>query len=934
MTIPFYIQKAADLNLINLDNGVITASNTDAINTVMSTVRLVEKLQPSTIADRDETVTQESIVLCRVLASASGMARELWSQLRTAFGVGHGQELPANLWSMAVLRAIAKEIDLTFIGERTGKIISSSSLITSYENLPRSELEVPFSDFCTTISELSSPATMQAFGDAESEWNTALDILKQKRVNAIYKDTLYQASQYLKTDPNLEKALEFVHGRMMEGIGMLSGSIGNQCQVVDLTEAIAGDPGAGRLNWADYILNAKNQDKPISTGVNAFDLDIEGGVTPPRPHMPRAGRLMVIGARTGIGKCLGFGTPVIMADGSVRPVQQIEANDIILGPDGHPRRVHGVVKGQSEMYKVTQLNGDSYIVNDEHILSLRVSGSAKNSIIIDSKRYYGGDIINIHIKDYLALSQSQKYSLKGWKSEAVSFFRFSQTTVPLTPYLAGAYLGDGCSRSPRLYLSDQEIIEALTEFCATNDYVLNKRDDKGCICCSISTKNNGSEPNPVLNWIRNCDFVNKGKYIPEELKFSSIKDRFDLLAGIIDTDGCISNNRVDLILKQSRFANDVVFVARSLGLSATISECIKTIKNRNFSGKYYRITISGETSRIPTKVPRKQCSQRKQIKNPLNTGISVTSVGMGDYYGFALIGPDRLFLLGDFTVTHNTALGVHVACSLASGGLKVGFVSAELDSRAIEARIIANLSKSLIQPVHWKNPIADGLGYVTVGELELPGATKAQSKVAQIVATVAQRLEERGGKILVESPWGACVDTCINTMRSMKARDPELRAVVIDHFHALARHKGGSLNNPSAMLEDRAYKLMTAAKELDIDLFVLAQLNRVGMDAAPNAEPQLNEIRGTDALAHVAHATWLIRRMKGDGPDDPVSRHLEVWHSKVRGRQALWKEGEGILESIKGFHEKSIISIDYETASIKEDSTISDILRKKTSMGL
>ena len=112
------------------------------------------------------------------------------------------------------------------------------------------------------------------------------------------------------------------------------------------------------------------------------------------------------------------------------------------------------------------------------------------------------------------------------------------------------------------------------------------------------------------------------------------------------------------------------------------------------------------------------------------------------------------------------------------------------------------------------------------------------------------RLEEGGGKVLVESPWGACVDTCINTMRTMKAKHPELRAVVIDHFHALARHKGGSMNNPSAMLEDRAYRLMTAAKELDIDLFTLAQLNRIGMDSHSNPEPQLNEIRGTDALAH------------------------------------------------------------------------------------
>lgn len=581
MSLPFYIQKAEELGLLQVKDGKVLKVNEDVTDTVMMSARLVEKLQPSTIIERDDTINQEAIVLTRVLSSASGVARELWSQLRTAFGVGHGQELPENLWSSKIFKSIAREIDLTFIGERTGKTISKDSIITGYEQVIKNNKNISFSDFCETISELADQTTIGSFGDPESEWNTALDILKQKRVSSLFRETLYLSNQFLKTDPNLSKALEFIHERTLEGIGMLSGSIGNQGQVVDLVQSILGDPGSGRLNWADYILNARLQDQPVSTGVPAFDLDIEGGTAPPRPHMPRAGRLMVVAARTGVGK---------------------------------------------------------------------------------------------------------------------------------------------------------------------------------------------------------------------------------------------------------------------------------------------------------------------------------------------------------------TALGVHVAASLAKGGLTVGFLSAELEARSIEARLIANLSKNLISPFHWRKTSPENIGHVTVGELELPGATKAQDRIAQIVAEVSLRLDEAGGKMLIEAPWGACVDTCINTMRSMKAKNPELRAVVLDHFHALARHKGGSASNPSAMLEDRAYKLMTAAKELDIDLFVLAQLNRVGMDTTSNAEPQLNEIRGTDALAHVSHATWLIRRVKTDG--DKINRDLEVWHSKVRGRQALWKTGEGILESIRGFHEKSIIRIDYETASVEQDTTIGDIDQKKRSLGL
>lgn len=581
MTLPFYIQKAADLGLLTINDGKITNANKEAIETIVGTARLVEKLQPTTIADRDDTTNQEAIVLCRVLSSASGMARELWSQLRTAFGVGHGQELPESLWSNSAFKAIGKEIDLIFLGERTAKVISKDSLITSYESINQPNHKVSFSDFCLTISELSIAETMQSYGDAESEWSTALDILKQKRVLSLYKETLYTASQSLKTDPKIEKALEFLHERSLECIGMLSGSIGNQGHVIDLTDAICGDPGSGRLNWADYINNATSQDRPVSTGIAAFDIDIDGGVSPPKPNMPRAGRLMVIAARTGIGK---------------------------------------------------------------------------------------------------------------------------------------------------------------------------------------------------------------------------------------------------------------------------------------------------------------------------------------------------------------TNLGVQVASSLASGGLTVGFVSAELESRSIEARIIANLSKALVSPRYWKNADDNELGYVTVGELELVGATKAQSRIAAIVAHVAMKLQQNNGKILVEAPWGACVDTCINIMRSMKAKSPELRAVVIDHFHALARHKGGSASNPAAMLEDRAYRLMTAAKELDIDLFVLAQLNREGMNQNPNAEPQLSEIRGTDALAHVSHATWIVRRNKSEGQN--LNRDIEIWHSKVRGRQAIWEDSEGILNSINTFIEKSDVRLHYETCSVEGDTTTALIKQRHVSKGL
>ena len=129
--------------------------------------------------------------------------------------------------------------------------------------------------------------------------------------------------------------------------------------------------------------------------------------------------------------------------------------------------------------------------------------------------------------------------------------------------------------------------------------------------------------------------------------------------------------------------------------------------------------------------------------------------------------------------------------------------------------------------------------------------------------------------------------------------------------------------NDSGMLEERAYKLVTVAKELSIDLIVLAQMNRVGMDALSAKQPPGTDmIRGTDALAHVSHAVWIVRRAPKQGEDEGTpdkDRPLEFWHSKTRGRQAYWDGAK--VQGVKGFIDTSILHMDYGFSSVKRDET-------------
>jgi len=83
----------------------------------------------------------------------------------------------------------------------------------------------------------------------------------------------------------------------------------------------------------------------------------------------------------GFGKCLGFGTLVLMFDGKLERVENIKVGDLLMGDDSMPRRVLSLARGREQMYKIKNLYGDKYVCNESHILSLKYKNN-NNSIII------------------------------------------------------------------------------------------------------------------------------------------------------------------------------------------------------------------------------------------------------------------------------------------------------------------------------------------------------------------------------------------------------------------------------------------------------------------------------------------------------------------------------------------------------------------------
>ncbi len=389
----------------------------------------------------------------------------------------------------------------------------------------------------------------------------------------------------------------------------------------------------------------------------------------------------------GCGKCLAKDTPIIMYDGTIKLVQDIEVGDILMGDDSQPRHVLSLARGREQMYEIEQNCGDNYQINESHILSLKMSSmkhvGKKRKLIkasyfdINKFKYinkyynpndYGGientkliakeylnslninSKVDIELKKYLELPESYKQKLKGYKVGV----EFTEKKLPIDPYFLGLWLGDGTSDRPEITTIEPEILEYLKN--TFSDYNINpKKLDP--IRYSIVTKNKGyANSNHVLNFLKDNNLI-KNKHIPTDYKINSRYNRLKLLAGLIDTDGYYRAGCYYITQKSDKLTNDIIFLARSLGFRATNNKVKKSCfyNDEKKEGIYNSIIISGNyINEIPCLLERKKANTTPN-KDQLCNAIKIKKLDVDDYYGFEIDG-NRRFLLGDFTVTHNTLI--------------------------------------------------------------------------------------------------------------------------------------------------------------------------------------------------------------------------------------------------------------------------------------
>lgn len=331
---------------------------------------------------------------------------------------------------------------------------------------------------------------------------------------------------------------------------------------------------------------------------------------------------------TGSG-CHAKDTPIMMADGTIKMVQDVVVGDKLMGDDSKARNVKELFRGHSQMYNIKQVKGDGYIVNEDHILSLKATQIGRCSwsetehryklswqerdergiprcriknfpIKYEGKQIYRrnvmyyddkesaykaaieyrdemyknnnnlirkGDVIDISVKEYMKIRS--KIGSRNYYNYKVHV-DFSKKRVDFDPYMIGYWLGDGASNGDGITSIDKEVIKYFEENLEQYGLKLKKTTGENSCTYLISTGTSygGSGRNKLRNALKKYNLI-KNKHIPYEYKCNDRETRMQLLAGLLDSDGTYQNNNNQFIItqKSERLIDDICYLARSLGFA-------------------------------------------------------------------------------------------------------------------------------------------------------------------------------------------------------------------------------------------------------------------------------------------------------------------------------------------------------------------------------
>ncbi|MEV0370238.1 replicative DNA helicase [Streptomyces sp. NPDC050636] len=609
-----------------------------------------------------------------------------------------------------------------------------------------------------------------------------------------------------------------------------------------------GDIMEGALDEIEAIGSRQGQMTGVPTGFTDLD-SLTNGLHP--------GQMIVIAARPAMGKALGLDTPLPTPTGWTT-MGEVKVGDFLLDADGKPTRVVAatdVMVGRP-CYQVTFDDGTTVVADAEHqwLTDTRASRAAAQEGGSGRRSRPSVKTTKEIAETVRTLTADQRMNHSVDNAAALEL---PERDLPVLPYTLGAWLGDGHSASARTSGAEAGAVSAPVPqaTCA----------DCGVPCHSPSSKPRCfrcTQNHDTLQAALRTMGVLADKHIPEDYLRGSIAQRRALLAGLLDADGTVTNaGCVQFASTSQVLAEGVRELVVSLGYRCGVS--VERVKGRTeASSTAYHIDFT--TSDVVFGLASKQRvheERRRPATPPLKqrfieevreiTSVPVRCVQVDN--------EAHMYLATRSMVpTHNSTLALDFAraCSIKSNLPSVIF-SLEMGRNEIAMRLLSAEARV-------------ALHHMRSGSMTDEDWTRLARRMPDVSAA----------PLYIDDSPNLSMMEIRAKCRRLKQRN-ELKLVVIDYLQLM--QSGGSKRAESRQQEvsDMSRNLKLLAKELELPVIALSQLNR-GPEQRTDKKPMVSDLRESGSIEQDADMVILLHREDAYEKESPRAGEADLIVAKHR----------------------------------------------------
>jgi hypothetical protein len=392
--------------------------------------------------------------------------------------------------------------------------------------------------------------------------------------------------------------------------------------------------------------------------------------------------LLITGAPSS-GKALALNTPIPTPSGWTT-MGEVKIGDTLFDENGHPCQVTFATPVQlnRKCFEMTFDDGTKIVADAEHRWLTNTQAS-RQSEKRSQKRWFegalplqpnGSDQSNKRIFPKIVNTEEISKTLYSTgklnhRIDVAKPFVGHEKDLPVSPYILGVWLGDGTSSGATVSCGNDDLKQMLTLLEYENqDYKIAPDSRKKNWIIRLSKGRGGKNNEKVISKLRLLNLINN-KHIPNSYLRASEKQRFSLLQGLMDTDGCINDGRCEFTSTNKQLAEDVFDLVKGLGIKATFGIGRSTINGID-KGEKYRIgfTTSLSVFRFDRKIARIKDEFKRDVTS--RTIVECKEIDSVPVRCITVDSTSHLFLCSrSYVPTHNTFVVMQTIREL---GLKAG----------------------------------------------------------------------------------------------------------------------------------------------------------------------------------------------------------------------------------------------------------------------